>query len=106
VHLAAYFAASWIPGDEGRRLYADARRLAREHADHQLERVSLINEVDFLVAGVGKYAEATRVAREMLTVVENYAAPRVRATSSSATQPRHCWRRQLGRSAGPPDRGA
>jgi DNA-binding CsgD family transcriptional regulator/tetratricopeptide (TPR) repeat protein len=75
VHLAAYFAASWIPGDEGRRLYAGARRLAREHADHQLERVSLINEVDLLVAGVGKYAEATRVAREMLTVVENYAAP-------------------------------
>ena len=73
VLLAAYFAGSWIAPAEGRDLYAHARRVARGHADHQLELVSLINEVDFLVNGSGQYAEAERVARTMLSAAETLA---------------------------------
>jgi DNA-binding CsgD family transcriptional regulator len=75
VLLAAYFAGSWIPAEEGRALYRDARRVATQHADPILEMRALINEVDFLVAGEGSFTEAEHLAREMLTVGESFAVP-------------------------------
>ena len=75
VLLAAYFAGSWIPPEEGRVLYRDARRLARQYADPILEMQALINEVDFLVAGEGRFAEGEDLAREMLAVSQSFATP-------------------------------
>ena len=73
--LAAYFAGSWIPPAQGRDLYAHCRMVAREHADHQLELASLIDEVDFLINGAGQYAEAEHLAREMLALAGTLTVP-------------------------------
>lgn len=72
--LAAYYAGSVIPADKARTIYREARLLAEEHDEPKLQLTALTNELDFLVNGEGKYAEAECLARRILSASETAAA--------------------------------